>query len=84
MLLLLVSLVPRPLGGGEKRAWYLLFAHARKYPLLNTCSGKSGRGMRILIHVIDIVTYKFILIVACSEELRFSLQLVTALHHASY
>ena len=38
------SLVPRLLVGGEKRAWYLLFVHARNYPLLNTCSGKSGRG----------------------------------------
>ena len=36
------SLVPRLLGRGEKRAWYLLFAHAHNYPLLNTCSGKSG------------------------------------------
>ena len=41
----------------RERAWYLLFTHARKYPLLNTCSGKSGRGTRILIHVIDSVTY---------------------------
>jgi len=46
------SLVPRLLGGGEKRAWYLLFAHVHNYPLLNTCSGKSWRGTRILIHVI--------------------------------
>ena len=57
----------------EKRPWYLLFAHARNHPLLNTCtrSGKSGRGTRILIHVIVTVTYKFskyISIVACSEE----------------
>ena len=40
------SLVPRLLVGGEKRAWYLLFAHARNYPLLNTCLDKSGRGRR--------------------------------------
>ena len=53
------SLVPRLLVGGEKRAWYLLFAHARNYPLLNTCLDKSGRGRRILIHVIDSVTHKF-------------------------
>ena len=38
------SLVPRLLAGREKRAWYLLFAHARNYPLLNTCLGQSGRG----------------------------------------
>ena len=41
------SLVPRFLMGKEKRAWYQLFAYdARNYPLLNTCLGKSGRGMR--------------------------------------
>ena len=33
-----LSLVPRLSVGGEReRAWYLLFAHARNYPLLNTC-----------------------------------------------
>ena len=30
----------------RKRAWYLPFAHAYNYPLLNTCLGKSGRGTR--------------------------------------
>ena len=50
------SLVPRLLVGGEKRAWYLLFAHARNYPLLNMCLGKSGKRV-ILIHVIDSATY---------------------------
>ena len=30
----------------RERAWYLLFAHARNYLLLNTCSDKSGRGTR--------------------------------------
>ena len=65
-----ISLVPRLLVGGE-RAWYLLFAHARNYPSLNTCLAKSGRGTRILIHVIDSVTYKFIkytCTVECNEE----------------
>ena len=41
-----VSLVPRLLVGGEKRAWYPLFAHALNHPLLSTCSGNSGRGTR--------------------------------------
>ena len=32
----------------ERRAWYLLFTHSRNYPLLNTCSGNSGRGTQYL------------------------------------
>ena len=42
----------------RKRAWYLLFAHARNYPLLNTCLAKSGRGTRNT-YPRDSVTYKF-------------------------
>ena len=48
----------------RKRAWYLLLAHACNYPLLNTCLAKSGRGTRILIHVI----IKYTCTVECSEE----------------
>ena len=41
----------------RKRASYLLFVHARNYPLLNTCSDKSGRGTHKQIHVNGSVTY---------------------------
>jgi len=40
------SLLPRLLVDGEKKS---LVAHVRNYPLLNTCLGKSGRGLCILI-----------------------------------
>ena len=30
----------------RERAWYPLFKHVHNYLLLNTCSDKSGRGMR--------------------------------------
>jgi len=41
-----VALYPGSWWAERERAWYLLFAHARNYPLLNTCLGKSGRGTR--------------------------------------
>ena len=39
--------VPRELWVGRKKepAWYLLLVHASYYPLLNTSSRISGRGM---------------------------------------
>ena len=73
------SLVPRVLVGGQKKAWYSLFAHARNYPLLDTWLG--GEWV-MLIHVIYSVTYyfsKYTSIVACSESETTTLQL--ALHH---
>ena len=42
---ILVASYPGSWWAGRKRAWYLLFAHARNYPLLNTCSDKGGRRM---------------------------------------
>ena len=66
-----IALYPGSWWAERERAWYLLFAHVRNYPLLNTCLAKRGRGTCILIHVIDSVTYKFIkytCTVECSEE----------------
>ena len=67
-----LSLVPRLIVGGGKRAWYLLFAHAHNYPLLNTCLGKSERGTRNTFPCEwwwDICKFtKYTCIVACSEE----------------
>ena len=48
-----------PAAMALERAWYLLFAHARNYPLLNTCSHKMGGEREILIHVIGSVTYMY-------------------------
>ena len=62
----------------RKRAWYLLFAHARNYALMNTCSGKSGRGTRNTYHVIGSVTYssKYTSIVRAAKSETTTLQLV--------
>lgn len=60
------------LGSGwwkeKKRAWFLLFAHVCNYPLLNTCSGNSGRGRGHTYPQYDILFSKYATIVVCSEE----------------